>query len=629
MENIILISTSDINITEKRKITYGQEYTAYFQKFFPKEFKSEQIKEGIIFFKYSAKKENPEPNSIQINIQKLKITSKYIYIEFDFHKSTEFSSSLIKEILRTYLRNEFNISSNEITPYFTIVEKTKFLNLLKNEKLLTQIKIFERDSQWENLAKLFEPFDKIEEIEIWSNPQILNKLGFALSRLSECSINLKKQFPDPEKRKNFLNQKQYYRVNCEKIYDRLIELDPHNPSYYSSKAYFHYQNLNELILPGGRRDGNFFEEVQKAIDNLENAIELDFNRINDHYRKGYILGIILPQIISFSYSKNKIPDKFKDRKLLITEGTHSFERVINIYENQNLPDDFKKPYFNTYLKTLYNLASIYQNNLSCKTEKLTKIINLLFPSIKSVSENEIIGFDHKIRNHKKALEYLEKFIRWVNKKFIPPEEEADVIKVIEYEDSLKTTKFISPRLQSYQLGKIYFELFLLTNDINNLKIAKKFFLNSLRLKKTNPKEKDFYIQNLLAQTLIFEGKADMAIKLLEDLNQKNRLDQYINITLIYAYLSCKEFKKAENQIDNLIRNGNPIYRKELLFCKAILLELQNMRDDLILKELGITKKEHSKSFPDQDKIGKNNIYQLRKSADLYSQLIFKVLTANE
>lgn len=634
MEHLILISTNSKQFIDNKKITYGQNYLSSFRKFFPDNFDPEKITEGIIYFNGTKNNKQEEKNidqkPLKILIKKLKLTPNYIFIEFDISNHLEFDSQLIKELLRLYLKSTKNITQNEITPYFAIVEKNRFYELLENEKINAQISVYEKNSEWEKLVRLFEPLDKIEETDIWYNTVILNKIGFALTRLSECSVNLKKQFSDPKKRNNFLNQKRYYRINCEKIYNRLIEIDNLNPSYYSSKAYFHYQNLSELIYPGGRRDGNFFDEVQKALDNFENAIDLDYSRINDHYRKGYLLAVILPERITFAPDQNNIPERFKNKKLLIEEGILSFERILKIYEDSTASEDFKKRYFNTYLKTIYNLASVFQSIVINKNEKLTKLIIKIFPELTSDFEIDYTPFEYKINNLKKSLEYFEKFVRWVNKKFISKDEEQDLIEIIKYEDSLKSSQsIIQPRLKAYQLGKIYYELFLTTNDQTYLQQAKRSLLLATQLKKKSPEDRDYYIHNLLALIYIFENKFDMSIRLLEDIQRRSKLDDYIKITLMIAYITQKEIEKANRVLNSLLEKGNSIFKKELMFWKLIINEINGTRDYNLSSTSDFSTQEkqtqsEEKNFEEE----KNKSYQYSGSSDIYSRIIFKVLNRN-
>ncbi|MGB9665595.1 MAG: tetratricopeptide repeat protein [Ignavibacteria bacterium] len=628
MELLTIICLTNKSFLSNKNITYGKDYLLYFKKFFPDNLNPEQIKEGLIYFYSSSKNSNSEnldTNSISIKIKKFKITADYIFLEFDIKETTEYPSTLIKEILRSYLKKNKNISQNEITPFLSIVEKDEFFDFLQREKISSHITVYEKKRDWEKIIQFFEPLDQIEETEFWNNALLLSKLAFALSQSSECSINLKKQFPSIQQRDQFLKQKKYFRTNCEKIFNRLIELDNLNPSYYSSKAYFHYQNLNELIFPGGRRDGNFFEETQKALDNIENALERDFSRINDHYRKGYILTKILPDKITFAPNPENIPDKFKNKKLLIEEGILSFERVLKIYDDQNASEEFKKRHFNTFIKTLYNLASVYKSNVLTKNEKIIKIVSKIFPDSKLELSEEILWFDLKMKNLKKALEYFEKFARWVNKKFIDENEEPDILKVIEMEESLLGNKLYQPRMKAYQLGSIYFEMFLICSENEYFQKAKKSLMLALQLKKNNSAQKDFYIHNLLATIYILEDKAELAIRLLEDIQKKNRLDDYIKITLLISYTIKGEFLQSERILKELLGKQASKYRNELLFWNFIINEKQSKRQHNLITEMGISiyKRNIDSNSNNNDDI--DEIYSVNGKENIYSRIALKIL----
>ncbi|MGB9677982.1 MAG: hypothetical protein ACPLZ9_05115, partial [Candidatus Ratteibacteria bacterium] len=147
MELLTIICLTNKSFLSNKNITYGKDYLLYFKKFFPDNLNPEQIKEGLIYFYSSSKNSNSEnldTNSISIKIKKFKITADYIFLEFDIKETTEYPSTLIKEILRSYLKKNKNISQNEITPFLSIVEKDEFFDFLQREKISSHITVYEK-----------------------------------------------------------------------------------------------------------------------------------------------------------------------------------------------------------------------------------------------------------------------------------------------------------------------------------------------------------------------------------------------------------------------------------------------------------------------------------------------------
>lgn len=641
MQYLAIISTSNPQLIQKKKFFWGSNYIQSINKFLPQEpISLQNLKKGYIYCLNSAsiEKNNQNPfKPLSIDIKKITISNKFISLEFDFIKEVDIPSELIKKIGRSYLKKYNNISPSEATPFFFIVKKDEFEEMLESEKLKSLIEINFEKKNWAEISRLLEPHNDIENNSIWFDINGLTKAGFAFSRLAECSINLRKKFKSSKQINEFLSQIKKYRLMAEKILKRCIELDPSNPSHYSSLAYFYYQSATELTIPGGRRDGNFYELIENALFNLDAALNMDFRRLNDHYRRGYIFSNLLFKRLKFTKNKNSIPSKFTDNKILLSEGTQAFERVISIYETQ-IDEELKKRFYNIYLKSIYNLAEIYESNIIVKNEKLYQFIKKIFPDI--TLDNLENWKNFKSKNLLKALEYSEKIIRNINKKFISPEEENEITKLLSIEDSLNVEPVILTPLKGYQISKIYFKLFLVENNETYLNKAKQILLKTIQLRRTT-KNDYFYIYNLLAQVYILDNKPSLALELLNNLKKNYRLPEYIKLTEAIAFIISGEFSNAEKNllsicsIDLQERNphlkNNEIYYPEVLFWIFIIKEKTNNPNFQIYKKMRILKnlesfeKFEEKNFNDNIIHKEVKTYLINEPENIYQELALKLI----
>lgn len=569
MKYIALIATTNKSYIQKGNLYWGENYIPGLKKFIKFPEKNPEIQTGIIYFLKTNDKSQTDfdDKTIEITVNHIEINEKFISIRFNPLKTLEHSSELIRTILRKYLKMVFQIDSNEPLPYLAIIPEDEFQNFLQSELLNTNIDINIKKNNWKEVVRLFEPLKKLDQTQYWNNLKILNQLGFALTKLSECNINIKKDFKDKAELKKFLKEKSYYRKFAEKILLRCIELDVNNPSSYSSLAYFYYKNASELNQPLNRKDGNVFIEAKKFLNHIENAFELDYTRIKDHYRKGYLLtSIILPRI---KYSKNKenLPENFQNPRSISEEGLNSYKRVVSIFESENLSDELKKRYFPDYLKTLYDLSDIYLENTSTKTEKIYRIYNLIYPDY--AVDPDKINWEFKLKKLEKARHFMEKLIRWVKNKYINPDEEPDILKIIDYEDSLREEPKINTQLKAYKLGKIHYNTFLINNSKENLLMAKKVTLKSLQLKHKSSGKID-YIYNQLAQILLMEGKFEEAKKTILGISKTGKLNDYILIALLHIYLCMKNFQEAKRLLIKLKAKENSLFLNELEIWEKII-----------------------------------------------------------
>lgn len=638
MEYLVLIQVIDQSFIKKTKLYLGKSFVENIKNFLPPiPLDTNNVKSGYIYL-INSKKESNESFTIKISIQKVKVTENYIFLEFMCGEKVELEPELLRVIIRKYLKSKFQISQNQLTPYMNFIPVSEFEEMLNSEKEKLMIENYFRKKQWKEIYDIIKSLDKIEETCLWSDPLSLNKIAFSMSKLSECSINLKKSFKSNEDVKKFLSEKREYRNLTEKFYKRWIEIDNFNPQALSSLAYFYYQSALELTYPGGRRDDNLFEVINKSLLNFKTALELDFNRLNDHYRIGNIFYKLLYPNVKYFKSKDKIPENYSNPNIILQEAINAYEKVIDIYESDKLNHNLKKVYLKTYIKTLYNIASLLEEKINTKSEKLICIIKKIFPIVND--EDSLKWKNYKTKYLLKSLEYSEKCIRWVNKKFVDKDEETSILNVIDYEDSLINEPPIDTNFKVYQLAKIYLKLFLINNNKDYLLQSKALLQKAIQLK--NRKGINIlFVYNLLAMAYIFEEKYELAIKILSDKVKKEKAPDYIKITFIIALImnSIKVDKHNENQeeanklIDELSMKKNKLLLLEVLFWKFILDELTGKKDEKVLQQLGLVKLNQNNSEFMNNKNNRpengHKIELIENPTNIYQKICLQILKSKE
>lgn len=643
MEYLALISLNNHNLIEKKKLYWGEQYLENLTKYLPQEkITKENLRFGYIYFSNSTNQINHKDismKSIFINIKTILINETFISIEFDVIREEEIPSDLIKRIARNYLKRENKITQNELTPFLVLANKKIFDDMMETDKLKNLIELNFEKSNWKGIANIIEQIEDLENSTLWYDLKILGKIGFAFSKLSECTINLKKILKTTEAINQYLIEKKKYRLYSEKIFNRCIEIDKTNPSNFSALAYLYYQSAQELTLPGGRRDENFFHVVDKALLNINAALELDYKRLNDHYRKAYLISNTLLQKVKYTSNKENLPDKYKDTKLLLNEGIQSYERIISIFESET-DENNKKRFLNIYLKTLYNLADLYENSINTKSEKLHQLVKNIFPNLSIESINNWSLYKNKYL--KKSLEYSEKCIRFVNNKFIPSEEESDIINLLTIEDSLKVIPLIPTKLKAYQLAKIYFKLYLVNGEKSYLEQAKKILFKALQFK--NSSNIDYsYIYNLLALVLTLLNQPSLALDILINLEKKVKLPPYIQITKAISLITLGEFDSAERIFQDFAptntknfdhqKNKSIFYDEALFWLFIIKKQTNSPLADILHKMKMFKNKLNNKDYSNIEINLKTNTTEIHKYlivnySNIYQEITLQILKNN-
>lgn len=557
---IFVISNCFDNLKNEGSFFWGENYFPSIRKFLPENIVDViSITEAILYFNKSDQKEKPP---LKLKISHTHITKVYLKINYKIVSEIDEKSFKIRNTLKQY----FNKTSLLDLPFCCAVDEEKFYSILNLEDLSFELDSLIQKKDWSTVKKLLDKYQPLEKSALWNNSQQLNKFSFATAKLSECTENLIRKFPDKEKRKEFIKEKKYFRELTIKLRERCIELSPDNPSFYSNLAYSFYQSVNELNTPNGRRDGNIVSDAEKAIKFIDNALAIDNNRITDLYRKAILLSEILPDHILYKSdsvvddsSKNSINDKYNNCFDLISKGLNEFIKLVNIYEeivkktnNESESIEIAKRYKKYYIKSLYHIA-----------QKKLRIIKMNFNSLNLLYGSKVIEIstkdtDEAIRILNEAKFYIDKCIQSDFSKKHP---------VKEFIDLVESDNNVLSVYKAYLKAVIEFYLYIVTDEKKHLHTAKDFFNKAMDVNfpPAQRNQNKLFILEKIALLNLIEGKYDSALKILEPLykksisNNKFKIPYYAAHTLAITYILIKANDSAKTLIDEFSKCGNKIF----------------------------------------------------------------------
>jgi hypothetical protein len=490
MEKIFIISTIDYSILKKKRFFWNSNHLNQFIDFISKE-DIENINEALVYLIH-----NKPQKGIWLNVKSVLLKENFFLIEFEEKEISHLTNQEIKFALKKYIKENFPSRDKNLLPYCSTVNKHKFLNILESENQSLKIKLsdLEKNNNWTEIVKLFEPLDNIASSEYWNSYDLLSRLAFATSKLATCSINLKKKFNKPEDKqnlKNFLLEKKKYRKLTLQLYERCLELTDNiqeeKQKFLSNIAYQYYQSAQELIFPNGRRDGNFFEDAYTAISYFEKALKINPTRLNDLYRKAYLITENIIPHIKYIEDKNKLANYFQNFWNLLDQGIKDFENLIEIYKSNHIDEAAKKRYFKYYIKSLYNLAKTLIDLINIKERRIIAIAKKINPNLDFRSFEENFPNEKNLTRLNKAINLIEEiFIEiWkynYRKNKQKPEINEDIIQLIISPDVKTLDKeFIDLETLTYTYGKLWLIMHFVQNDKESLKKARILFLHSIKL----------------------------------------------------------------------------------------------------------------------------------------------------
>jgi hypothetical protein len=560
---ILVISTSFEKIQDSGEFFWGSKFFPSIKPFLPDNLTDViGITEGIIYFNKSNLKDT---EALSFKITSSAITSNYFKVKYVLNNKLNYKSYQIRNALKKYL----NKNSVLELPFCAAVDENIFYKILDDSSLSQKIDFLQEKNKWNEIYQLFETFQPIEQNQIWNDPVILNKISFAVAKLSECSENLKKKFADKNQLKKFLEEKRKFRKLAIKLRERCIELQPDNASFYANLAYCYYQSALELSTPGGRKDGNLKNDAQKAIELFNKSLQLNPDRITELYRRASLRSEILLPITLFNNDEKLNPDeKIKSAIDTLSQAENDYQKVIDIFENSISDSDSKLYSKKYYVKSLYHLALIH-----LKKGKTTFDPSLFF-SNKSVAsmldEEKIIT---KINFLFKADDYISKCILEDNTK-------PQLTNLLE---AATVNNFLIGVYKLYIKAVINFYLFLITDKSKYNLISKEFFYKAIETNfpKEMQKQNKLFIFEKIAQLKISEKLPSDAIKLLEPHYKRSKFfPDYAAYTLAVAYLLNKNKNSAEEIINQYCNNQQSSLHKKFQNLKnthfAVKIEIEDL-----------------------------------------------------
>lgn len=520
---------------------------------------TDNTKRGIGYF---TGQENLGKKCVDLHIKTIKNKNNSLYLEFDYLEELDYASGAVKSSLYSVFSL---ISANKFIPFCYCLGEEEFFSVIEDESLLGEIKKLTAGNQWLKIYQKYFPIEKIKTSEqFWNNAKILSALSFATAKLSEVYINIRQTFPDEKKRSDFINQQKQYREETIELRERCIELENENAGYYSNLGYTYYQSCRELMVRGGRRDGNLKNEAEKALKYINSALELDPNRITDLYRKGQILSKILHKQLLFIRSSNK-EDIEKTNKVL-KDAIQCFQKAEEVYEL--LPEIDEKSlqrYKKEYIKSLYNCAEAYAN---------FQAISWHYADIFWEKEE---WFNSKDTTHLNlAMRYAEKCVEQDNGI------SRKQISKMELLAAAKINGAVEGVYKLYLLGKLNLIKYILLTDGGKTEniaaeehssIAERYFQAALSQPFSQSMQRmgKGFIAEKLARLYIMKKEFQKALKTLEPFIKGNT-DYYIRYTYAAAAIKTGDTKAAREQLEKAMQfpKSNPD-----IFTGKVLLAILN------------------------------------------------------
>ncbi|MCX7878409.1 MAG: hypothetical protein N2510_07200 [Ignavibacteria bacterium] len=553
MSKIFVLTTAFESYINNRRLTFTGKYLndiLSFNSFSPDEIHS--IRKAVLYW---SGKEKQDSNSLILLNCYAEINNYGLVITFTDYSESTWKSVYVRYALKKIFAGSVNI------PLCLIADEDELISIINQISDQTELDILWKKNDWLGIYNKFAPYEGIEKkAELWNDTKTLSGIAFAAGKLSECPGGLNRLFSNDNEKKEFLTKIKNYRKLSLKLYRRIIELQPENHSSYSALAYMHYRFAMELSAPGGRRDGNFFEECNLAIENFDKALQLNPDRIKDLYRKGNLMTELMPDKILYSPANKQISfeDRLKESNTTVKLGIESLKKALESYQRITDPKS-KKSFFKHYIKSLYNLCNAYTSLSYFETS-----------DIRYLTE-EILNYKYSYNtlpdlNLELAENYAAECIKEDSK--------------IKTDDLLKMAEqhgIYDAVYKLYLYGKNQFYRYITTSDNIFLETAKKFLLKALETKwnENNRNQSKIFIAEKLARIYICEKKPELAIEVLHPYAKRKNIDYYAAYTLAEAYLLKRDYKRAYDTLNYSLRNrksNKEMWKGHLLNAITLILD---------------------------------------------------------
>lgn len=256
----------------------------------------------------------------------------------DITSDSEINCAFVKKNVYALLRRKGLLKNGEYAPPVLYLDSIQDYKYIRNgpqktvtaQNLLNQLAVLLEDNDWIGIVKACPRMDKIEQNEIWYDPECLSKLAFALSKLA---TRTKKNPSSQDIQRKKENTEFFLKVS-----ERCIELEPFSSMHKSTLAYFLYDRY--------KADYNE-EDFNWAKKLYEDLIETSFHNFKERYRYANLL--------RKHYEKPE--------NLYQTDSYKEFNRVIAQYdqlieEYDQLEEKVRKNQKNNYRKALYQYVNL-------------------------------------------------------------------------------------------------------------------------------------------------------------------------------------------------------------------------------------------------------------------------------
>jgi len=558
MGNVWIISTAN---DSHPKVGSFKWWGTYFNAIKPYLEKYDSTKESYAYL-YFNRANNRYRKALKLKITHAEIEKNYLNLRYITDSESCYTSYQICLTLKEILQKR---SVNDI-PYCIVLDENHFKQVIESNSLLNNFQMLCKKRMWQKIYNEASKYKPWEKSELWNSPSILQIIAFATAKLSECTINLRKEYRDKVERKKFLQQKSIYRNETLKLRKRLIELEPWNAAHYSTLGYSYYQNVIELSTVGGRRDGDIFKEAEYAIYYFDKAIEKDTNRLPEIYRKGQIFIRLIPKAILYATNDDEtFHQRVQRARQYIQMGIDALIKGIQKFENNIHDKNRYARWQKYYIKSLYNGAYGY--------------LQLGKPMIK-IMANSINCVD--IHTSQKY-EYLLHGIQWIDTCI-----HADSEKPSTLDDDLEKNGVICSVYKSYLKGVLNLYCYVINRNEDHRKNALHYLqkANELRFPTSLQNQRKFFVLEKMAFLYLYDHNYETAKKFLEPFykNQKS-MPEYAMYTLalIYALERNKEesIKICENILEKSKSLMAPKFQRLYEYCsdKSSNIELQEEVED--------------------------------------------------
>lgn len=488
--------------------------------------------------------------ALQLKVKEITQSSSSLQIKMEKEGETSLTSKEVKTQVRSAVRKSTSWDGNGFLPLVCVLQEEKIQQMLDGR--LNQLKELLSANDWKGIYNLYQPVENLRhKPEIWNNAEILSTIGFACQKLSEVAEIPREISQDYPKKREYLNQLKKYRRECQTLYQRCVELEPENPRHYSNLGYHHYQNVIQLKTPRGRRDGDIPEEAEQALKYLDKALSFSEDRLNDLYRKGYLLASILPTQLTYGGSVSRLNLTAEQAR---EQGIACLEKLIEYWNELPDEEEKKKRFRKEYIKSLYNLGQAYYARVRNPWDEISVVLKLKLGQ--PLPDGNL---RRDLENAQKAWDTL--YQCWQADQ-PNPERRLD-------ESNLRATPAAGVEegvFRLYWLGKAAFLKYWILSYYGMSKSPKalpyaekamKFLQAALDLpwsSKSANQRKDFVVE-LLARIHLALGEPQKAVQLLEG-KIKTMRDPYILNTYAMALTLTGNYKKAGEILEDNRKNQN-------------------------------------------------------------------------